>query len=293
MDWKKLGKHILYPPIWVMILLAVISAITLPLIFINGLKKSIIAYIVYIISFYAVSVISLFLIIVLPKHYKKIKQKIYDTSLGNRYMTDVIFKVKISLYISLAINMGFSIFKLISSIVYSSLWIGAEAIYYILLSLIRFLLLGFMNAKNNKEDMIAEYRCYRLSAILMLLINLTLSIIVLNMILKNKSYEYSDTFVITSATYTFYMLTVSIIDIIKYRKYKNPILSAAKALRFASTLVSLLSLETIMLMQFGDDESLRTLITAFTGAGIFFIVLGMSVYMITQANKKIKRLRSD
>ena len=293
MDWKKLAKHILYPPIWVMILLGVVSAVALPLMFIHGLEESIIAYIVYVVSFYTLSVISLFLIMVLPKQYKGIKQKIYDTSLGNRYMTDASFKVKISLYISLAINMGFSVFKLISSIVYSSFWVGAEAIYYILLSLIRFLILAFMNGKNNREDMIAEYRRYRLSAILMLLINLILSAIVLNMILKNKSYEYSDAFVITSATYTFYTLTVSIIDIVKYRKYKSPILSAAKALRFATALISLLSLETVMLMQFGDDESLRTLMTAFTGAGVFVIVLGMSVYMIVRANKEIRRLRSD
>lgn len=293
MDWKKLCKKFLYPPKWVMILFAMISAVALPYIFIKGLEESIIAYFAYVIAFYAVFVISLFLFMVLPKHYKEIKQKIYETSLGNRYMTDATFKVRISLYISLAINLGFSIFKLISSVIYSSFWLGAEAIYYVLLSSIRFILLGFMLGKNNKEGMIAEYRRYHLSAIMMMLINLTLSAIVLNMILKNKSYEYSDVFVIATATYTFYTLTVSIIDIVRYRKYKSPVLSAAKALRFAAALVSLLSLETVMLMQFGNDESFRRLMTALTGAGVFIIVFGMSVYMIIRANREIKRLRSE
>lgn len=52
-------------------------------------------------------------------------------------------------------------------------------------------------------------------------------------------------------------MTVSVIDLVKYRKYKYPVLSAAKAIRFAAALVSLLSLETAMLAQFGDDESFR------------------------------------
>lgn len=293
MDWRKFGKKILYPPIWVMIFLAIISAVALSLIFIKGLEESIIAYFIYVIAFYSVSVISVFLATVLPKRYKEIRQKIYDNPLGNKYMTDAIFKVKISLYISLAINLGFSIFKLVSGVLYSSFWVGAEAVYYILLSVIRFLLLRFMHGKNSREDMIAEYGYYRVSAILMMLINLTLSAIVLNMILKNKSYEYSDVYVIATATYTFYILTVSIIDIVKYRKYKSPVLSAAKALRLAAALVSLLSLETVMLMQFGKDESFRKLMTALTGAGVFIIVLGMSVYMIIRANKEIKILRSD
>ncbi|MEE1318924.1 MAG: hypothetical protein UHD05_05375 [Ruminococcus sp.] len=70
-------------------------------------------------------------------------------------------------------------------------------------------------------------------------------------------------------------------------------MSAAKALRFAAALVSLLSLETVMLMQFGNDESFRRLMTALTGAGVFIMVFGMSVYMIIRANREIKRLRSE
>ena len=66
----------------------------------------------------------------------------------------------------------------------------AVAVYYILLLLIRFLLLRFMRAGN--RSLIDEYRRYRLSAILMMLIDLTLSVIVLNMIRKNESAEFSD-----------------------------------------------------------------------------------------------------
>ena len=127
----------------------------------------------------------------------------------------------------------------------------------------------------------------------MMFINLTLSGIVLNMIVKNEAAAYSDIYVITSAAYTFYILTVSIIDLVKYRKYKSPVMSSAKAIRFAQALVSLLSLEASMLVQFGDDESYRRLMLALTGAGVCIIVLAMSVYMIIRSVKEIKRLSTS
>lgn len=289
---KKILNKMLYPPIWLMTLLTVASAVVLPLIFIKGWKESPIAYAVYVLAFYTVSVLCLFFGKVLPKQYKEIKQKIYANPFGNKYMTDAAFKVRVSLYSSLAINLAYSAFKLISGIFYSSLWIEAFAVYYILLSVIRFILLHHIERKKD-AGLIEEYRSYRISAVLMMFINLTLSGIVLNMIVKNEAAAYSDIYVITSAAYTFYILTVSIIDLVKYRKYKSPVMSSAKAIRFAQALVSLLSLEASMLVQFGDDESYRRLMLALTGAGVCIIVLAMSVYMIIRSVKEIKRLSTS
>ena len=289
---KKILNKMLYPPIWLMTLLTVASAVVLPLVFIKGWKESPIAYAVYVLAFYTVSVLCLFFGKVLPKQYKEIKQKIYTNPFGNKYMTDAAFKVRVSLYSSLAINLAYSAFKLISGIFYSSLWIEAFAVYYILLSVIRFILLHHIERKKD-AGLIEEYRSYRISAVLMMFINLTLSGIVLNMIVKNEAAAYSDIYVITSAAYTFYILTVSIIDLVKYRKYKSPVMSSAKAIRFAQALVSLLSLEASMLVQFGDDESYRRLMLALTGAGVCIIVLAMSVYMIIRSVKEIKRLSTS
>ena len=78
---------------------------------------------------------------------------------------------------------------------------------------------------------------------------------------------------------------------IKCRKYKSPVLSASKAIRFASALVALLSLETAMLAQYGNDEVFRRVMTSLTGAGVCIIVLAMSVYMIVKANRELHRLQ--
>lgn len=287
--WKRIFAKILYPPIWLIILLTVVSAVALSTVFIKGWNESPAAYVVYVLSFYTLTALTLFAVMVLPKQYKKMKQMVHDHPIGNRYMTDAAFKVRISLFVSLGINLAYSVFKLGSGFYYRSLWIGAIAVYYILLSMIRFVLLYHMERKKD-AGIIAEYHSYRITAVLMMCINLTLSGIVLNMILSKKTPAISDVFVITSATYTFYILTVSIMDLIKYRKYKSPVMSAAKAIRFAQALVSLLSLEASMLVQFGDDESYRRLMLALTGAAVCVIVLSMSVYMIMRSTTEIKKL---
>ena len=158
--------------------------------------------------------------------------------------------------------------------------------------MIRFILLYHMERKKD-AGLIGEYRSYRVTAVLMMCINLTLSGIVINMIVGDKEPAVSDVFVITSAAYTFYVLTVAIIDLIKYRKYKSPVMSAAKAIRFTQALVSILSLEASMLVQFGDDENYRKLMLALTGAGVCVIVVAMSIYMIVHANKEMKKLSEE
>ena len=140
--------------------------------------------------------------------------------------------------------------------------------------------------------MAAEYRSYRTAAVLMMLLNLTLAAFVRNMIVKNDVMAFSDIYVITSATFTFYFLTMSIVDIIRYRKYHSPVMSAAKAIRFAQALVSLLTLEASMLAHFGDSEAFKRTMLSCTGAGVCGIVLSMSVYMIIRATKEIKRMQS-
>lgn len=287
--WKAICKKGIFIPIWLMILLTIISVVGLAVVFIKGWVESPIAYAVYVLSFYTLSVLCVYFCMVVPKKYRDIRQKIYDHPLGNRYMTDATFKVRVSLFTSLGINLAYSALKLGTGIYYRSLWIGAIAVYYILLSVIRFILLHHMQRKKD-AGLIAEYRSYRIAAVLMMCINLTLSGIVINMIVGDKTPAISDVLVITSAAYTFYVLTVAITDLIKYRKYQSPVMSAAKAIRFTQALVSMLSLEASMLVQFGNDENYRKLMLALTGAGVCVIVVAMSIYMIVHANKEIRRL---
>ena len=105
MDWKKFGKKLLFPPVWLMLILTVISTAALIFVFVKGMEESIPAYMVFALSFYTLCVASVYCVLVLPRQYRTIKQKIYDNPLGNRFLTDRVFRTNLSLSVSFVINM--------------------------------------------------------------------------------------------------------------------------------------------------------------------------------------------
>ena len=215
-------------------------------------------------------------------------KKFRSTEVGEKYMTDVRFRAGVSLYQGFFINLMYIAMKLVSGIVYRSTWFIALAVYYILLAVMRFLLVRRLNV----QDEASELRRYRLCGIMLLFMNQALTGIVVFMVQQNRSFDYPGLLIYAMAAYAFYAVTIAIINIVKTRKHKSPILSAAKAINLVAALVSILSLETAMLAQFGgdDDPLFRQVMTGATGGGVCTIVIGMAIYMIWRANKNLKKI---
>ena len=124
--------------------------------------------------------------------------------------------------------------------------------------------------------------------------NQALTGIVVLMVHQNRGFHYPGFLIYAMAAYAFYAVTVAIIHIVKTRRHKSPVLSAAKAINLVAALVSILSLTTAMLAQFGGDDAVfRRTMTAATGGGVCTIVIGMAVYMIVRANRALKKIQSD
>ena len=216
-------------------------------------------------------------------------KKFRSTEVGEKYMTDVRFRAGVSLYQGFFINLLYIAMKLVSGIVYRSAWFVALAVYYILLAVMRFLLVRRLNV----QDEASELRRYRLCGIMLLFMNQALAGIVVFMVHQNRGFDYPGLLIYAMAAYAFYAVVVAVINIVKTRKHKSPILSAAKAINLVAALVSILSLETAMLAQFGgdDDPLFRQVMTGATGGGVCTIVIGMAIYMIWRANKNLKKLQ--
>ena len=140
MDWKRLGKKLLYPPVRLMALLTIGSAVLLVMVFLKGWEEAPIAYAIYVLAFYTLTVVCVYCSVVLPKQYKMIKQKIYDHPLGNRYMTDRAFRTETSLYLSLAVSLLYIGTNLWSWYLNHSRWFMVLAVYYSIMAVMRFLL---------------------------------------------------------------------------------------------------------------------------------------------------------
>lgn len=292
-NFKAFGKRLLFLPLWLIILLTIACAVALTAVFVLGYDSHPIAYAVYVLSFYTLSVLCIWAWFKLPTQYKKLRQRIADTKYGNRYLTDVTFKTHVSLYRSLAINLLYVAVNIASGFLYRSAWFGILAVYYTILALMRFLLVKYVNSKGIGTDLVKEFRRSRLCAIVLMFINLTLSGAVLMILYQNRGYEYHGVLIYIMAMYTFYCTVHSIVDMVKYKKYNSPIMSTAKIISFTSALVSMLSLETAMFSEFGGEMSLsdQRLMIALTGAGVSITVITMAIYMIVRANKNIKALK--
>ena len=291
MDWKKLGKKLLFPPIWLMAILVIISAVALTFIFVKGMEESIPAYLVYVLAFYTLSVVTVFCAMVLPKKYSTIKQKIHGNPLCNRYMTDRVFRTNISLSISFAISMLYVGINLWSWHMLGSYWFMVLAVYYVIMAVMRFLLVRYVRIRKIGTDILSEWKRSRLCAYILLLINLSLSGAVLMILYQHKGYDYPGIMIYVMAMYTFYALTMSIVDIVKYRKMGSPIMSTAKIVSLSAALVSMLNLETAMFAQFGGEMSPENqrIFIILTGAGISVTVVTLSVILIVRATKEIRR----
>lgn len=294
MDFKKLGKKLLFPPVWVMFLLTVISAAALVYVFLNGYETSVVSYVVYVVSFYTVSVLSIFLAAVLPKRYKQIKQKVYDNPLGNRYMTDPAFRTHVSLYASLAVNLLYVGTNVLSYVLYGSMWFVVMAVYYAILAVMRFLLANYMRTRSIGKNRLGELRRARLCSYILMTVNFALSGAVLMILYQSKGAKYNGILIYVMAAYTFYITTIAIVNYIKYRKYNSPVMTVTKTVTLSAALVSMLSLETAMFAQFGAEMSSenKQLMIILTGAGVSAVILALSVYMIVRTNREIKINRS-
>ena len=293
MDWKKIGKKLLLPPIWLMVILVIASAVALILIFVKGMEESIPAYIVYVLAFYTLSVVTVFCAMVLPKQYITIKQKIYDNPLGNRYMTDRVFRTNLSLSAGFLISMLYVGINLWSWHALKSYWFLVLAVYYVIMAVMRFLLVRYFRSRRIGSDLLREWKRSRSCACILLLVNLSLSGAVLMILYQHRGYDYPGMMIYVMALYTFYALTMSIVDIVRYRKLGSPVMSTAKIVSLSAALVSLLNLETAMFAQFGGDMSPENqrIFIILTGAGVSITIVTLSVILIRRANNQIRRIK--
>ena len=182
-----------------------------------------------------------------------------------------------------------------SGILYQSAWFFSLALYYTILAVMRFLLVRFVNRTGIGKNRFKELRRSRLCGYILLTVDLFLSGAVLMIIYHNKGYQYNGILIYIMAAYTFYITVIAIINLVKYRRLGNPVMSMAKIINMAAALVSMLSLETAMFSEFGKDmspENQRIMIML-TGAGVSVIIVTMSVYSIVKNSIEIKKIMEN
>lgn len=220
-------------------------------------------------------------------------RKALGIPLVSRYLREDMFRAETALYQGFFINLLYAGIKMFSGILYRSIWFITLAVYYILLAVMRASLLHYV--RKGGKNTVSEWKRYRLCGIILLFMNVALTGIIVLVIHQNSGFEYPGMLIYVMAMYAFYAAVTAVWDVVKFRRYGRPVMSAAKVINLTAALVSMLSLETAMLTQFGaaDDPTFRQIMTASTGAGISMTVLGMAVFMIVRSTKQVKHIKRE
>lgn len=292
MDWKKLGKALLFPHIAIMILLVPIATVLLvgSMVFVG--TESVIAYISYVLAAYTLTVWC-FKIPYLIKFLKTFKD---ENKYARKWQDDTRLRVNVSLYGSLAWNALYGLFQLWLGFYHHTFWFYSLGAYYICLGVMRFFLVRHTSKYAPGEKMQTELKKYRTCGCVFLVMNLALALIIFFMVYWNRTFEHHMITAIAMATYTFTALTTAIVNVVRYRKYNSPVFSASKAISLAAALVSMLTLESTMLTTFSDGTMTATAqkwMLGATGGTISVLIVATAIYMIVVGTKKLKQLKPE
>ncbi|HIS69843.1 MAG TPA: hypothetical protein IAA58_10830 [Candidatus Gallacutalibacter stercoravium] len=295
---KTVLKKLFFLPPLLTVLIAVPSFIFVFVMLSIG-EHSVLAYLAYLLSAYAMIIT----VTGIPGVIEAVRRgiaglpvvkKVLDTSWGSRLLGDAIFRSELTLHGGLIVNLLYVGMNLFSGIRYRSTWFIALAIYYTLLSAMRAVLVRYVHRKPTEQDVASELLRYRACGVILLLMNQALVGIIVYMVTQNKGFSYPGLMIYAMAIYAFYVTIAAVINVVKYRKRGSPVLSAAKVISLTAALVSMLSLETAMLAQFGSDQpEFRRVMLAASGGGVCAIVLTMAIYMIARSTKLLKGIKQN
>ena len=292
MDWKKLGKALLFPHIAIRLILVPIATVLLvgSMVFVG--TDSVIAYISYVLAAYTLTVWCM----KIPKLIRFFKRFKEENRYAQKWLNDTRLRVNVSLYGSFAWNALYGVFQLWLGFYHHTFWFYSLGAYYICLGVMRFFLVRHTTRYAPGERVRTELVKYRTCGIVFLVMNLALALIIFFMVYWNRTFEHHMITAIAMAAYTFTSFTMAIVNVVKYKKYNSPVFSASKAISFAAACVSMLTLTSTLLTTFSDgtmDTLTQKLMLGGVGFAVSAVVVTMAIYMIEQSTKKLRLLKAE
>ena len=292
MDWKKLGKCLLFPHTAIMLIMVPISTSLLVFSMIFLGTESAISYMSYVLAAYTLTVWC----VRIPKligFFQKFKN---ENKYVLRWQEDVRLRMKVTLYGSLLWNVIYAIFQLGLGFYHHTFWFCSLGAYYISLAVMRFFLVRHTRRYAPGEKRQAELIRSRTCGWIFLVMNLALALIVFFMLYWNRSFQHHIITAIAMAAYTFTAFTVAIVNIVKQKKSNSPVVFASKAINLAAACVSMLTLTSTLLTTFSDgtmDLSAQKMMLGGVGFAVSGVVLVMAIYMIVQSTKELKKYKNE
>jgi len=278
--------HLFGLPFSLVLLLSIVCAAGLVWVFARGMETQLAAYFLYPLSAYSLMA----LCGKLPGAIRGVKGWLSRHPKLTSLLKNEELHFKLGLYFEQFINFAYGIFKIAFGVILGSAWIGCDGIYNMAQALIQ---LFQILRRKRAGNLLQQWRSYRLCGVLILLMHLTLTGIVFQMVNWNRAEEHGEIMIITTALFAFYKVISSFISIAKDRKHVRPVDSSIRMLNLAQAFFAIFSLQASMFHTFGTGESWEHLLNTITGCAVCLSVVSIGIYMIRRANREIKKLQES
>lgn len=221
-----------------------------------------------------------------------IKPAIAANPYTNKVTTDYRWRTILFAVPGMVSNIIFAAFNGIIGITSHSAWFGTLSAYYILLSIMR---AGIVRQerkisviKEKREHMRRELSVYRRNSVLFMFMAVVLAGAVILLLNAQGGKDYPGLTIYAVATYTFYKIIMSTIQVIKVGKRKSPLLSITRRIGYIDACVSILTLQTAMFASFAEgEEGLIKLMNGITGTVVCLMVLGIGIQGLCYSKKNM------
>lgn len=178
---------------------------------------------------------------------------------------------------SLVFNMAFATYYLVMGLATSSWWLLTLGSYYIVLSIVRFVVLR----SKSGEHFIAKFTGWML-----ILLTIPLVGTVILSVVRDRGHELHMIVMIAMAAYAFTKITLATIKFIKVRRSTSATLITLRNISFADAFVSIFALQRSMLVSFeGMTETEIVIMNATLGSAVCVIVFLLGLNLVR--NRKI------
>lgn len=225
-----------------------------------------------------------------------VKPYIANHRLLNRLVKDVKLRTVLTALPGMGVNLIFAIFNGIIGITAKSAWYGSLSAYYFILCMMRFLAASYaqkiyFKKALEEESAQREKKVYRNCGRLLIVTSIALGGAVIMLVHGEGGKTYPGLIIYAVAFYTFYKLILSVVNMVKANKAKSYLLMTLRNIGYADALVSMLSLQTALLAEFGGQTEFPvSIVNGLTGTAVCVMILLIGSYM-TWKDEKFKIAR--
>lgn len=209
----------------------------------------------------------------------------------DKWRYDYDFKTVASSAVSLVVTVVFALYNGFLGVYHSSLWHGTICVYYLILSLLRgIIVITEKRISRRGEKTLARKKTYLVSAVLLLILNLSLIMPVSLMVMRMKPVGMTLIPAIAMASYTTYKIVMASVNLKRRKKSENRLVRLLRTTGFIDALVSILTLQnTLIMVNAAGDGTEMLALSAVTSAAIMTAILALSVAALVTGIKNIRQ----